>query len=180
MEKAMAQIQHSRLADPVKYLPLHFADKTDPPTHAAPPIKGGMKSHGTAAGRYEEAAVGETDMPGERLVYVLVRDGSQEETPVFTANGKADAIMVFSSREMATLYLQVANWDGHRLRGLSPRELSQWVTTLGRDHIRFIIVDANRHHQVHGGKAAPAMDLQTLHDLSGENLYQEIRSFGNG
>jgi hypothetical protein len=151
------------------------------------PAKAGMKkdsprTSGVASDRLAEAHTGEAEMVGERAVFMLAKKGERaRELPVFAAGAEegAEALAVFTSRELATLYLQVARWDDHEVRIVAPPQLSRWLQQARTDGIRFIMVDPNRLDQVRGKQQA-LLPLDRLHDLSGENLYQEIRSIGQG
>jgi len=103
------------------------------------------------------------------------------ETPVFPANhqGAEEAMPIFSSRQAGGLYMQVARWDEYKLQDYSPRELSRWVHQFTQEGIRFLMVDPNRHNQARGIEQ-PVIDLNTLRDMTGENLYEEVRAAGKG
>jgi hypothetical protein len=127
------------------------------------------------------AAAGEPVMAGTRAVYLLARNtGSNLETPIVPVSSQdAEALPVFSTREAGVLYMQVARWDDYKLQGYSPRELGRWIEPFAEEGIRFLMVDPNRHDQARG-MPQPVIDLETLGDFSGENLYEEIRAVGIG
>jgi hypothetical protein len=180
-EITMAQEQErnkdTQHADPVRTLAFQLDEVPASASGGTPPVKGGMKSTGTAAGRQDEANTGASEMVGDRSVYVLTRDAGQgEETPIVRAapDGTDEAALVFSGRELAVLYLQVAAWTDYRVRELSALQLGAWAASLHRERIRYLMVDANRHHQEHGRDPGALIDLTRLADRTGENLYKEI------
>jgi hypothetical protein len=128
------------------------------------------------------AAADEPVMAGTRAVYLLARDSNGNlETPFVPASEQSAqaALPVFSTREAGVLYMQVARWDDYKLQAYSPRELGRWAEQLAQKGIRFLMVDPNRHDQARGIEQ-PVIDLETLGDFSGENLYEEIRAVGQG
>lgn len=109
---AALQQDHQQQAQPIAHLALQFRSASAAGTSASPPVKGGMKTSGTAEERFDEATVGEAEVRGERFLYVLVRDGAQgAETPVFDSGKAGPVFLVFSNREAAVLYVQISAWD---------------------------------------------------------------------
>jgi len=157
---------------------------TDPTNFGGMPVKGGTKSSSTLEGRYEEGLTGEADAAGGRMVYLLVRKGQGDgETPVFSAGPEhpdGDAILAFSSRDLAVLYLQVARWDDYKLLDIAPSQFSQVVQDARSNGIHYLMVDPNRLEQERGQEPQPLLGIERLRDLSGENLYQEVRALGQG
>jgi hypothetical protein len=157
---------------------MKFAPTFQPALSSSPPIKTGMKGTGSDSDREDARTIDDTDLQGGHSAFVVVRDSDQgDETPVFRVeNADADGILIFAQREAAVFYLQVAAWDGYRARELSPIELGHWAPALEESQVAFLIVSANRHHQIRGDMTYPAIDLRALRDLTGENLYREVLS----
>jgi len=162
---------------PSRHVGLPAAGSSEPSNrNAAPPVKAGMKTGNQDTALFGEAG---TD-PGEhstgaRSVFALARrNGNAGEVPVFHGSD-GDAVLVFSTREAAQLYRQIAEWDGYVLRELSALELSDWSQALLANETPLLLIDVNRHHhQADGDFPHRAVDLRTVQDLSGENLFQEI------
>jgi len=177
-EKTMAtsQAESQTSAHPIRHIAIQLTSSIRPVVHSSMPVRGGMKASGSDSDRSEEFTFDSESMRGSHNIFILTREGDQgEETPVFPLrNASVDGILVFTHREAAFLYLQIAEWTTYQLREVSPLELEQWVPALTRDHVAFLIVNANRHHQVLGDTAQRAINVQALQDLTGENLYQEI------
>jgi hypothetical protein len=160
----------------LRHVRLALGDQLEPPAGGALPVKGGMKGH---RDRFDEAGQEPTPKAGEREVYVLARaDGAEVEMPVFPAgpNEAGAAAVVFTNRELATLYLQVARTDRYETRSVTPRQLTRWVMELEGHDVRFLLVDPNRSDQRRGAEPKARLALSGLRDRSGENLYQEIHS----
>jgi hypothetical protein len=168
--------QPVQAAEPIRHITIQLPPSPDFNTPSAPPLKGGMKADSTGVGREEETNRIGTSIPGSHVVYVLARDSEKgDETPVFPLqNATSDAVMVFTRRESAVLYLQVAGWEDYKLRELSSLELGQWALSLQGDHVGFMLIDANRHDQTEGKEPLRAIALGEMRNLSGENLYEQM------
>src|SRR4051794_29059717 len=96
-----------------------------PDTVNPPPLRGTGRALGTSEGRMKE----DLEPVGERAIFVLVREDS-DETPVFEVDGNNKAVAVFTDRNLAFLYLQASGWDPtHRPASLTPSQLGQWIRT---------------------------------------------------
>jgi hypothetical protein len=151
-----------------------LGDESTESTISAPPLKGGMKTDGTAAGRHGTAWTGEAQMVGERAVFVLAHKGEPAlEMPVMAADG-GEAIAVFSTRELAILYLQIAEWNDCEVREVAPRHLAGLVQQAQDNGFFLLLVDPNRREQLREGEPQGTLDLKHLRELSGERIYQAI------
>ena len=162
-----------------RYLPIQMSEASVATQSHAMTSKGGNTNGAAVTSRYDEALTGETDMAGSRKLYLLAHaDADPPETPVFAAgpDHPEDAVAVFSTREMAVLYLQVARWDDQHVYELAPLRFSRWVQNAKQQGLRYLMIDPNRHDQALGRAQQPLLDLHRVHDLSGENLYQEVRA----
>ena len=167
-------------AAPVKrHLPIGGpADAPDDVGSISPPAKGMVSGPRTPVPDREaaEGAGGTTLMPGQRETFVLSRDG---QTPVFAdgGTGNREAIAVFSNREHAVLYLQVARWDDYKLESLSPRQLAGLLQGIRGQGVQHAMVNPNRREQERGVEQ-PLLHLERTPDMSGENLYEEVQDIG--
>jgi hypothetical protein len=144
----------------------------------APPVKQFKIRGANVSGREAEARTGAPDMAGRHVIYVLAcRHGNEHPiASVLDQDGNpCQAIMLFTHREAAALYLQVARSDEYEVITLSPQETAGLVRTVQSLGVQCIVVDPNRRHQEDGQPAGPVVSIPALHyDPSGENLYQEL------
>ena len=142
------------------------------------PAKGMPSGPRTVTDREGAAATGAVDMPGQRVAFVLRRKG-QGDTPVFADGGSGgrEAVAVFSARERAVLYLQVARWDDYELADLSPRQFGAFLRSVQGQGIKHAMVDPNRREQERGVEQ-PLLHLERTADQTGENLYEEVLTIG--
>jgi len=174
METSRDQSQSN--GDAVRHIAIQLDPSFRPNAHSTHPSKTGMSGNGSDSDRSKEPFLDNTETPGQRTIYILVRKTEQaDETPVFRVKEQnADAVLVFTYREAALLYLQVARWTSYGVRELSPIELSQWVPALESSEVAFLIVNANRRHHERSDDLQNAIDVRRIQDLTGENLYQEV------
>src|SRR5437868_6963107 len=123
-----------------------FRKLTDPDTPVGnqATAKGRDIGNRTANDRLDDARTGQPDMPGRRAVTILTRVGDDElKTPVFAAGegGGKQAVAVFTSREKAILYLQVAGWKDYEVRDITPIELSDWLKQARAEGVDLAVVD---------------------------------------
>jgi hypothetical protein len=148
---------------------------------AGTPIKGGMKTDGTAAQRLDDALTGRPHMAGARALFMLTRKESTGlDTPVFSGDASepgSEAILVFTSREQATLYLQVARWDNYQVRDFNPSDFSLLVRQARQDGL-LLLVDPNRQQQMTTAHGQAYFDPKDRGDLDGEALYAEMLALG--
>lgn len=182
---ASATSPHAQSTSDSFEVPRHVSivpSDTVPQQHfAGQEIKGGHhRTESTAAAREEEAMTGRSDAPGMRSLWVIAKKGGDVlETPVISADnsGQSEGVAIFPSREKASLYIQVARWHGeYEARDVSPTVLSQWLSRAKNDGITSLVIDPNRHAQVHEHKPQQVLSLPDLGDLSGENILQEVFS----
>jgi len=122
----------------------------------------------------------EPESPGSRGVYVLIRgNNGAAESPTFSIGEQdsEEAVPMFSARESAILFLQVARWDHYRIHLVSPLNLNNLVAHFAQEGIRYVMIDPNRHDQERG-VPQPVLDLENIRHLSGEELFEEIRATG--
>lgn len=180
------QDQAQRAEDPVRrHIPVRLGPAPAGYQGAAPPIKEGLAAGEVASSHrtpgQSRSYLGDVETTGRRAVYVLARTATgEQETPVFPAGpgAEGEAVAVFTSRELAVLYLQVARTDAYRLEDLAPPQLGAWLENLRGHGVRFVLVDPNRHDQARGVEAQPRLDLQTVRDFSGENAFREVGALG--
>lgn len=168
----------NRAGEVLRHLRLAMTDELAENSFSNGPIKTGMKREGlkrpqSKDPRFDEAMSSAADRRGKREAYILTRG---EETPVLPANpdSSEEAVLVFSTRELAELYLQVARWEDHTVTPLAPIELSQWLLQAREQGINAVLIDANRHDQERGIEPPVRVVLDQLHDFSGENLHHEL------
>ena len=147
------------------------------------PVKGKNEAAEASGAMIADAYHGRTpDKPGDREVFILVRhDEEPPQCPVFVAGdaGQDEAIAVFSSREQAVLFLQVAAWEKpYDAMPLAPPELEELVEDARGQGVKFVAVDLNRQGQTRG-TPQNVIDVEKLPDRSGENLYHEVWDLGN-
>ena len=123
-----------------------------------------------------------TPIGGNREIHLLARKEPRLiETPVFPASPKQrgdEAVVAFTSRELGTLYLQVAHWDEYETRDVAAIELGDVVRQIRDQGVGYIMVNPNRHDQALGVKSQSLFPLEGLRDLSGENLFGELLDRG--
>lgn len=144
------------------------------------PAKGLDNGEAVGHDRWAESHTGQIEMPGQRVIFVLARrDADGIETPVWAdgGSGNQEAIAVFTAREMAVLYLQVAHWDDYRLADLAPRKLADCLLSARKEGINHAMVNPNRRDQVRGIEQ-PLLHLERIADRTGENFYDEIMTLG--
>jgi len=117
-------------------------------------------------------------MADQRAAYALRRRG-QGGTPVFNDGGTGgrDAVAVFSAREPALLYLQVARWDEYEVADLSPPDLADLLKAAQGQGVTHALVNPNRREQERG-VGQPMLHLERTADQSGESLYDEVVAVG--
>jgi len=85
------------------------------------------------------------------------------------------ALPLFTRRESAVLYLQVARSDDYLVEALAPSQVSQLLNALHRQGIEFVVANPNRRHQEDGRPVGPIIPLKDFgFDSTGENIYQEL------
>lgn len=142
------------------------------------PLKGGDKVEGTSQGRLEDSLpVAKENLPMEQVVYVIaIKDSDPLESPVFEAgeNDQKEALAVFTDRDLAILYLQVARWEGnYSFAKLSPIDLEDWLAQARDEGIPFVMVNPNRNDQM-SGQPQRVLILENQVDRTGQALYNEI------
>jgi hypothetical protein len=159
-----------------RHIPLHFNEEPPVARDGVAPVKEFSAQGPSVAGRDSERFTGRPDMPGRHVLFLLVRKDNRE-LPVVEAvdgNERTEAVMIFTRREAAFLYLQVARSDEYSIESLAPHQASQLVKALRNQGIDALVVDPNRRRE-DGRSAAATLRLAELnYDSSGENLYQEV------
>lgn len=142
------------------------------------PLKGGGDARSTSAGRLDSAA----ELEGKRAVYVLTRkDADHIESPVLNAGEQDEesAVLLFSDREKALLYMQVAGWDDYMPISLSPPDLRAWLSEARGDGIELAAVDPDRQDHLQG-TPQPVLVLGEMVDESEDTLYREVLDLASG
>jgi len=124
-------------------------------------------------GTFEDSPASET---GQRAVHVLVRRGQEvSTTPLFSIAEGGEGVAVFSHREKAQLYLQIAGWDEtFEPATLSPPDLEKWLDEAKAEGVRFLIVNPDRNTQMKD-VPQPALMLDGESKRSGEQAYLDIK-----
>jgi len=161
-----------------RHVPVAFENDEAPLRPGTTPVKEFSPSGPRAAGRDAERFTGEPDMPGQHVLFLLTRKDSGEMpvVKVSMADGEdVDALMIFTRRESAVLYVQVARTDDYNVASFAPDEVRRMLKAMSKQGIDALLADPNRRHQEDGLPAGAVVDLSTIgNDPSGENLYQEI------
>jgi len=168
---------------PHRHVPVRLGPPAEGYVSGAPPIKEGPRRPvSNMADRSPEAGksfTGDVEATGERVTYLLVKAEQGElETPAFPVGAQGDAVAVFTSREQAVLYLQVARWDQYRIEDLTPTQLARWLENTATQGIRCVLVDPNYREQARGVEPQALLDLQALRDFTGENVFREVQALG--
>jgi hypothetical protein len=138
------------------------------------PNRGGLPHD--KAGRAEEQVKNLSEIPvTRRELFVLARRDTPRRTPVFRASGGEKAVAVFTDRDHAVFYLQVAGWGDFEPVGLSPLDLGDWLKQARDDGVTLVVVDPNRRAQLNG-EPQPALSLEGRTDFSGDALYGALRA----
>jgi hypothetical protein len=160
-----------------RHITLTFESGADSARPGIAPVKEFAADGPDASGRDSERFTGMPDMPGQHVLFLLVRK-EDRTTPVLEIdqNGRtSSALPVFTRRESAVLYLQVARSDDYFVESMTPHQVSQLLKAFHRQGIEAVVADPNRRHQEDGRRAGPVIPLKDLgYDSSGENIYQEI------
>lgn len=128
---------------------------------------------GQTPGSFEDSPASET---GQRAVHVLVRRGEDvSTTPLFSIAEGGEGVAVFSHREKAQLYLQIAGWDEtFEPATMSPLDLEKWLDEAKAEGVRFVIVNPDRNTHVKD-VPQPALFLDAESKRSGEQAYLDIK-----
>lgn len=91
------------------------------------------------------------------MSFFVIADASEDSqtlsTPVFECgkDSKESAVAVFLSAASADEYLDAAGWThDQRKAELEPTQLLKWLFVSHSDGIGYIMVDPDRHQQLHG------------------------------
>jgi len=162
----------------VRHVAVNKFDRAPQATAGSAPAKEFAANGVRSASRAAEGQTGSPDMPGRHVVFLIARtDGG--DYPIVRIvdqdeNG-GEAFMLFTTREAAILYLQVARSNEHSVVSVSPQEAAHLIQALRGEHVDWMVIDPNRRHQEDGLPAGPVISIKTFdYDPTGENLYQEI------
>lgn len=146
------------------------------------PLKGGAHAESNAQACFEEAPT-QVQTTGERAVYALTRKESRLLDSPTLGVGEEDRLVglpVFTTREKALLYLQLAQWDSdHVPAALSPADLKLWLDESRGSGINVAIVDPDRSGHLQG-EPQPVLYLMEMADVSADALFSEIRELAQG
>jgi len=160
----------------IRHVAADFRGYAATPVEGALPVKEFAANGPNSASRKAEGQTSQPDMPGRHVLFVLVRKQDSQHPVVRTLNpdGKRhhEALMVFTQRETAVLYLQSAHSDDYDIAALAPHEVVNLLQSAASQGISRLVVNANRLHQALG-EADDVVSMTALeHDPTGENLYQ--------
>jgi len=164
-----------------RHLAMSFGNPSDQALRGNTPLKGGGKAERTAMGRMtdEKAFVTEGAQP---VFFLSQRGADPRQIPIVAAGetGEQDALLVFSHREKAKLYLQVADLEEeYEPVEVSPMVLGPWLRQCEKEGVHVAGVNLNRQKQSHG-EPQPALMLSDVVDRADENLYVEIQALARG
>jgi len=130
-------------------------------------LEGGRTASHTSHDRLQEAH-GEI---GDRALYLLaVKDQDPLVPPVFEVDEPDHrTIAIFSNRNLALLYLQVAGWmEIYEPFAVTPHMLSEWLREAHTKCVRELMIDPERDRQ----SEACRIPIETALQQSGEELFR--------
>ncbi len=116
-------------------------------------------------------------------VFVIAKKGRDVlDTPVFHAGetGEEETVALFTSRERAQQYLDLAGWERTDEVGeLSPDELLEWLTDAEREGVRYVTVNPDRDSHL-AGDPQPVLSLDSMGEESADSLIQAVADIARG
>lgn len=145
-------------------------------------MRGGAEADSLSAEQLEAARGSFQSATGERVVYALIRhdrDSAGSAVVHPDEQGNEDALALFTDRNLAVLYLQVARLEEpHEVAALSPPELGEWLVEAKAQGINLVAINPARRPQLHR-KPQPVLVLSDQPDFDGEHLYREVVSLAD-
>jgi len=143
-------------------------------------LRGSRRASGVAEDRADDVLKGSPGTPfTHREIFIIARrNGTPNDTVIFTGDSGDQAVAVFTDREHAILYLQSAEWNQtHHPVSLSPIDLGDWLRERNRQGVTAVAVDPNHQHQIQG-EPQTALSLEGRTEFLGDVLYHELRDLG--